>query len=392
VRRKQQQAIEAVGVVRLVRCAIYTRKSTEEGLEQKFNSLDAQRESAEAYISSQRQQGWQMLPTRYDDGGYSGGNMDRPALQRLLADVEAGHIDCIVVYKVDRLSRSLLDFARIIAILDERSVSFVSITQQFNTTSSLGRLTLNILLSFAQFERELISERTRDKMAAARRRGQWVGGRPALGYDVAPEGGRLIVNESEAAQVREIFGLYLEHRSLWPVMEELNQRQRTTKQWTSQRGRAHGGCPFTTSAVSNILKNVTYAGKVGYQGEVYAGEHAAIVDTGIWEQVQQSLRSGATERVGRDDGALLRGLLYCEHCLVRMFSSHGVKAGRRYRYYVCANRKDHPRPIARLSGGNEPWATRRASHRGGSERAGATGRADPQGRGACGLRPSGCEN
>src|SRR5712664_4618797 len=190
-----------------VRCAIYTRKSTEEGLSQEFNSLDAQREAAESYIQSQRGLGWKLIPTRYDDGGFSGGNLDRPALQQLLADVDAGLVDCILVYKVDRLSRSLLDFARIMERFDQRNVSFVSITQQFNTTTSLGRLTLNILLSFAQFEREIIGERTRDKLSAARRKGKWTGGIPVLGYDVAPEGGRLVINEPEAQRVREIFSI-----------------------------------------------------------------------------------------------------------------------------------------------------------------------------------------
>ena len=187
-----------------VRCAVYTRKSTEEGLEQEFNSLDAQREAAEAYIASQRGVGWTCLPDRYDDGGYTGGNMDRPALKRLMADIEAERVDCIVVYKVDRLSRSLLDFAKLMETLEKHRVSFVSVTQQFNTTSSMGRLTLNILLSFAQFEREIISERTRDKIAAARRKGKWSGGRPILGYDVDPRGGRLMVNEEEAARARAI--------------------------------------------------------------------------------------------------------------------------------------------------------------------------------------------
>jgi site-specific DNA recombinase len=196
----------------IVRCAIYTRKSSEEGLSQTFNSLDAQREAAEAYILSQREQGWAAVPERYDDGGFTGGNMDRPALQRLLADIEASRIDCVIVYKVDRLSRSLLDFARILGSFEQRQVSFVSVTQQFNTSMSLGRLTLNILLSFAQFEREIIAERTRDKMAAARRKGKWVGGIPVLGYDVAPQGGRLVVNPQEAEQVCNIFKLYLELR------------------------------------------------------------------------------------------------------------------------------------------------------------------------------------
>src|SRR6266404_6161842 len=197
----------------VIRCAIYTRKSTEEGLDQEFNSLDAQRESAEAYIASQKEAGWKLVPDRYDDGGFSGGNLERPALRRLLDDVEAGRVDCVLVYKVDRLSRSLLDFARLMDRFDRRSVSFVSVTQQFNTTSSLGRLTLNILLSFAEFERQIISERTRDKMSAARRKGKWVGGTPVLGYDVDPAGGRLVINEPEAQRVREIFRLFKTHRS-----------------------------------------------------------------------------------------------------------------------------------------------------------------------------------
>src|ERR1700674_1242382 len=218
------------------RCAVYTRKSTEEGLEQEFNSLDAQREAAEAYIRSQRHQGWTLLPERYDDGGFSGGNLDRPALQRLLDDIEAGLVNCVVVYKVDRLSRSLLDFARLMDRFDQRTVSFVAVTQQLNTTTSLGRLTLNILLSFAQFEREIIGERTRDKMTAARRKGKWVGGMPVLGYDIDPHGGRLIVNESEAVRVREIFQLYAKHRSLPKVVAELGRRGWTTKAFRSQRG------------------------------------------------------------------------------------------------------------------------------------------------------------
>jgi len=227
-----------------MRCAIYTRKSSEEGLAQEFNSLDAQRESAEAYILSQRQAGWTALAERYDDGGYTGANLERPALQRLLADIEAGRIDCVVVYKVDRLSRSLLDFARLMGVFEKRGVNLVSVTQQFNTTASLGRLTLNILLSFAQFEREIIAERTRDKMSAARRKGRWVGGTPVLGYDVAPGGGKLIVNEGEAQQVRAIFALYLEHKALSPVLREIHQRQWTTKRWTTKDGRLHPGRPL----------------------------------------------------------------------------------------------------------------------------------------------------
>src|SRR5205814_9098792 len=216
------------------RCAIYTRKSTEEGLDQEFNSLHAQRESAEAYITSQKEAGWKLVPDRYDDGGFSGGNLERPALRRLLADINARRVDCVLVSKVDRLSRSLLDFARLMDRFDRRSVSFVSVTQQFNTTSSLGRLTLNILLSFAQFEREIIGERTRDKMSAARRKGKWVGGTPVLGYDVAPGGGRLVINEKEAVRVREIFELYRSSRSLAAVATELGRRRWKTKSWRSK--------------------------------------------------------------------------------------------------------------------------------------------------------------
>jgi site-specific DNA recombinase len=219
--------------VKTVRCAIYTRKSTEEGLQQEFNSLDAQREASEAFVASQKNEGWQVITDRFDDGGYTGGNMDRPALKRLLAAVEAGTIDCIGVYKVDRLSRSLLDFARIIEVLDRHGVSFVAVTQQFNTTSSLGRLTLNILLSFAQFEREIISERTRDKMSAARRKGKWVGGHPVLGYDIDPKGGRIIVNPAEAEQVRTLFGLYLAKGSTLPALQETQRVGLVSKRWTT---------------------------------------------------------------------------------------------------------------------------------------------------------------
>src|SRR5215210_4921321 len=216
-----------------VRCAIYTRKSTEEGLEQEFNSLHAQREAAEAYIASQRHAGWIPLPRRYDDGGFSGAGMERPALRQLLAEVEAGKVDCVVVYKVDRLSRSLLDFSRLIELFDRFRVSFVSVTQEFNTTTSLGRLTLNILLSFAQFEREIIGERTRDKLGAARRKGRWIGGSPVLGYDVDPQGGRLVLNQVEAEQVRAIFQIAAQAGSLEGTLREVHARDFITKQWTS---------------------------------------------------------------------------------------------------------------------------------------------------------------
>jgi site-specific DNA recombinase len=217
--------------VPLVRCAIYTRKSTEEGLEQEFNSLDAQRESGELFVRSQAGEGWTVLADRYDDGGFTGGNMERPALKRLMADIEAGKVDAVVVYKVDRLSRSLLDFARMMQTFEKYRVSFVSVTQQFNTATSMGRLVLNVLLSFAQFEREIISERTRDKIAATRRKGKWAGGHPILGYDVDPQGFRLVVNADEAERVRAIFKLYLQHESLLPVVRELERRGWANKRW-----------------------------------------------------------------------------------------------------------------------------------------------------------------
>src|SRR6516165_8952951 len=229
------------GTLPLVRCAIYTRKSTEEGLEQEFNSLDAQRESAQAFIASQQHEGWVCLPDRYDDGGFTGGNMDRPALRRLLDDIAEGKVDCVIVYKVDRLSRSLLDFARMMETFERHHVSFVSITQQFNSATSMGRLVLNVLLSFAQFEREIISERTRDKIAATRRKGKWSGGRPILGYDVDPRGGRLLVNDDEAVRARGIFALYLEHEALLPVVRELESRGWCNKRWVTRSGKEMGG-------------------------------------------------------------------------------------------------------------------------------------------------------
>ena len=273
-----------------VRCAIYTRKSTEEGLDQDFNSLHAQREAAQAFIASQKHLGWIALPNHYDDGGFGGGSLDRPALQQLLTDIEARRVDCVVVYKVDRLSRSLLDFARLIDRFEQRSVSFVSVTQQFNTTASLGRLTLNILLSFAQFERELIGERTRDKMAAARRKGKWVGGTPVLGYDIDPGGGRLIINPKEATRVRKIFELYRKHGPLDAVVEELNRRGWSTKSWKSKRGLEHGGRPFTPVSLFRLLTNIVYTGKIEYRGTIYDGEQPPIIEFGLWQEVNAALR------------------------------------------------------------------------------------------------------
>lgn len=327
-----------------VRCGIYTRKSTEEGLEQAFNTLDAQREAAESFIHSQRQEGWAVLPHKYDDGGFTGANMDRPALKRLLTDVQSGAVNCVVVYKVDRLSRSLLDFARIMEILDKHDATFVSVTQQFNTTSSMGRLTLNVLLSFAQFEREMISERTRDKMGAARRKGKWVGGNPVLGYDVAPKGGSLLINHEEAKRVRAIFGLYLELGSLIPVVEELDRRGWRMKSWTTREGRQAGGKPIPKNSLYNLLTNMIYVGKVEYDGQVFPGEHDRIIDEDTWNKVQSALnrngrRGGRT--IGNKYNALLKGLVQCGTCNVGMVHTYVNKQDKLYRYYVCV--KAHQR-------------------------------------------------
>jgi site-specific DNA recombinase len=344
---------KAAGTLPLVRCAVYTRKSTEEGLEQEFNSLDAQRESAHAFIVSQQHEGWTCLPDRYDDGGFTGGNMERPALQRLLADIAEGKVDCVVVYKVDRPSRSLLDFARMMETFERHRVSFVSITQQSNSATSMGRLVLNVLLSFAQFEREIISERTRDKVAATRRKGKWSGGTPVLGYDVDPRGGRLLVNDEEAVRVRAIFQLYLENQALLPVVEELARRGWLNKRWQTRRGHERGGRPFDRTSLYRLLSNVAYVGKVRYRGEVHAREHPAVVDAEVFKEVQALLRqNGATggAAVRNEFGAILKGLLRCVPCGCAMTPSHTTRGGtRRYRYYLCSGaakrgRKTCPAP------------------------------------------------
>ena len=323
-----------------IRCAIYTRKSSEEGLAQEFNSLDAQRESGEAYIASQKGEGWMALPDRYDDGGYTGGNMDRPALAHLLVDIAAGKIDCVVVYKVDRLSRSLMDFARIMEAFDKHHVSFVSVTQHFNTTSSMGRLTLNILLSFAQFEREIIGERIRDKKAATAKKGKWGGGVPVLGYDVDRSGNspKLVVNAEEAARVREVFALYLKLGSLLPVVQELAQRGWLNKRWTSKGGRAMGALPFNKTNVYYLLTNPVYAGKTVHKKDVYDGEHEAIVAPETFQKVQTLLqhngRTGGLEARNKY-GALLRGLLHCKACGTAMVHTFVNRRNKSYRYYTC---------------------------------------------------------
>src|SRR5438874_8187180 len=254
------------------RCAIYTRKSSEEGLEQEFNSLAAQREACEAYIRSQQHEGWLLARTRYDDGGFSGGNLERPAAQRLLTDIRAGRIDIVVVYKVDRLTRSLADFARLVELFDAQGVSFVSVTQQFNTTSSMGRLTLNVLLSFAQFEREVTGERIRDKIAASKKRGMWMGGVPPLGYE--PRDRKLAVVESEAETVRHIFQRYAALGSVLLLQQELEALGITSKRWTSASGRLWGGKPIARGALYLMLQNRVYRGEIMHKDQAYPGEHA----------------------------------------------------------------------------------------------------------------------
>ncbi len=335
------QTKKAAATLPLVRCAIYTRKSTEEGLEQEFNSLDAQRESAEAFIRSQTNEGWTCLPERYDDGGFTGGNMERPALRRLLTDIEAGKIDLVACYKVDRLSRSLLDFAKMMEKFEQQGVSFVSITQQFNSATSMGRLVLNVLLSFAQFEREIIAERTRDKVAATRRKSKWTGGRPLLGYDLDPRGGRLLVNEDEAVRVRAIFALYLEQQSLLPVVKELERRGWLSKSWQTRQGRTRADRPFTKTSLHRLLTNVVYAGKVRYKDEVHDGEQPALIDPDIFQQVQALLRSHGPV-IGAPSlhrfFSLLKGLLRCVPCDCAMTPAHTKRKGsQRYRYYVCSS-------------------------------------------------------
>ena len=323
--------------VRKLRCAIYTRKSSEEGLEMEFNSLDAQREAGLAYIQSQKSEGWIVVGDRYDDGGFSGGSMERPGLQRLLRDVEAGRIDVIVVYKVDRLSRSLTDFARIVEVFDRHDASFVSITQQFNTTTSMGRLTLNILLSFAQFEREVIGERIRDKFAASRARGMWMGGTPPLGYDVRDR--KLVVNEAEAELLRLIFSRFLRVGSATKLAQELRRAGHTTKCWTTQDGKHRPGKPIDKGAIYKLLNNRVYLGEAVHKGTSYPGEQAAIIDAATWDKVHAIL---AANRVARANGtraqtpALLRGLIFAPggHA---MTPSHTRKAGKLYRYYVATD-------------------------------------------------------
>lgn len=332
------------------RCAVYTRKSTEEGLEQDFNSLDAQREACAAFVQSQKHEGWTLLPITYDDGGYSGGSLERPALQRLLADIEAGRIDVVVVYKVDRLTRALSDFAKLVEVFDRRGVSFVSITQQFNTTTSMGRLTLNILLSFAQFERELIGERVRDKVAASRKKGIWMGGIVPLGYDVKDR--KLVVNKGEARTVVDIYRRYLRVKSVNALQAELDAADIRSKRRVRRDGTIHGNQSFSQGALYLLLQNRTYRGEAKHKGNAYPGEHAAIVDKRLWDAVQAVLAENRVERaagINTKAPSLLTGLVFDE-AGERLTPTWSIKKGARYRYYVSTSL---------VKGGRSAHSTRR---------------------------------
>lgn len=332
-RDKKEIATSGSGVVR---CAIYTRKSTEEGLDQDFNSLDAQREAGEAYIRSQASEGWTLVPSQYDDGGYTGANIERPGMKRLLDAIQAKKVNCVVVYKVDRLSRSIRDFAKIMETFEKHGAQFVSVTQQFNTTTSLGRLTLNILLSFAQFEREIISERTRDKQVAARRKGKWTGGLLVLGYNLVDS--RLIVNDAEADRVRQIFNWYLEGRSVFEIVAQCEKLGWRNKEWTTINGRSFGGYAIRKCHLYKMLANPLYAGQIRADKEIVMADHAAIIDPQAFALTQQKLKEN-TRHPGtknrRSIDALLRGLLYCSVCGSAMSPSYTSKETRRYRYYSC---------------------------------------------------------
>jgi site-specific DNA recombinase len=325
-----------MGEKKTFRCAIYTRKSSEEGLEQDFNSLEAQREACEAYVRSQEHEGWRPLPDRFDDGGFSGGNMERPALHQLIELVKSGRVDIIVVYKIDRLTRSLTDFAKLAEVLDKHGVSFVSVTQQFNTTTSMGRLMLNVLLSFAQFEREITGERIRDKIAASKKKGMWMGGVPPMGYDVI--GRQLVVNDTDAATIRRLFSLYLEEKTVPALLDRLERESIRTAARYSAKGNHYGNRPFTRGHLYKLLANPIYIGRVPHRDTSHRGQHAAIIDKVTWDAVQSLLAentqgSRSRRRRAKAQTHLLEGLLHAESG-ARFIPSSANKGSKRYRYYV----------------------------------------------------------
>lgn len=336
----------------VLRCAIYTRKSTEEGLDQAFNSLDAQREACAAYIVSQTHEGWVALPDIYDDGGYSGGNMARPGLTQLMTDVQARKIDVIVVYKVDRLTRSLADFAKIVDVLDRHAASFVSVTQAFNTTSSMGRLTLNVLLSFAQFEREVTGERIRDKIAASKARGMWMGGVVPLGYEVRDR--KLIPVPEEARRVRHIFARYLDLGSVYALQAELAQKDIRTKTRTGRDGKITGNAHFSRGALYQMLRNRIYLGEIVHRGTAYPGDHDAIIKRSLFERVGAMLdanRVDNADAVHAEQPSLLSGMIWDGEGR-RMLPNHASKQGKRYRYYASAKDKERLKlPVWRVPAG-----------------------------------------
>lgn len=316
------------------RCAVYTRKSTEDGLEQDFNSLDAQREACEAYILSQGGLGWQLVHRHYDDGGISGATMERPALRDLLDDIADGRIDIVVVYKIDRLTRSLMDFSHMVDLFDKHEVSFVSVTQQFNTTTSMGRLTLNVLLSFAQFEREVTAERIRDKVTASKKKGMWMGGPAPLGYDV--QNRKLIINEPEAETVRMIYRLYLEYRGVRDLKAELDRRGIVSKVRTYKDGRRVGGNPISRGALYLLLSNPIHIGRMPHKAETYDGQHQPIIDQGLWNEVQALLEANRTNRSSGTNAkfpSLLAGLVFDETEDL-LSPTHANNHGKRYRFYI----------------------------------------------------------
>lgn len=340
---------------RPLRCAIYTRKSSEEGLDMEFNSLDAQREAGEAYILSQRHEGWMPVPDIYDDAGFSGGSMERPALKRLMQDIEAGRVDVVVVYKVDRLSRSLTDFSKIIELFDHHTVSFVSVTQQFNTTTSMGRLTLNILLSFAQFEREVIGERIRDKFAASKRKGMWMGGRIPLGYDVVDR--KLIINEAEAKIVRHIFERFITLRSTTRLVKELREKGYHTKTYTTPTGKLLQGKLMDKGYLYKCLHNRLYLGEMPHKDKCYPGQHNAIISPQCWEKAHKIMQENPHTRAGierRNTPAMLQGILKCGGCSSLMTPTHTNKKGKLYCYYIPSASMKHSCdgcPIGRIPAG-----------------------------------------
>lgn len=342
---------------KIIRCAIYTRKSHEEGLDQEFNSLDAQRDAAESYIESQKLLGWRALPDRYDDGGFSGGTMERPGLQKLLRDIDDAKVDIIVVYKIDRLSRSLLDFTQMIDSFNKKDVCFVSVTQQISTTDSTGRMMLNILMTFAQYEREVIGDRIRDKVAAAKRRGKYCGGVPILGYDIDRENKKLIVNHDEVPVVRHIFRRFSQLGSAKKMAQELNEQGYRTKSWTTKKGRARSGGEWNTSHVYRLLNNCIYIGKIAHKDRQYEGEHEGIVDLEIWKSVQKILSENKPIKVAlsrAETVAPLKGVIRCGHCDSSMGPTYAKKNGRRYSYYLCerdTKRAVSQCPVRRVAAG-----------------------------------------